>query len=108
MDKYEFKNLIEECMQEIASDDEADKMSDDISRSTPIGKEWSKIISALRSMHDEIKNFEGLYRTSISKLGKPANLEFSLQKIREMAKILQEIQPTIKTMSVIQSRDSLP
>lgn len=105
MDKDGLKKLINECINEVLTDQNFESASDGISNSSFIGKSWKTLVSELGRIHSEMKDFEGVYRTAIIKSGKPANINYSIQKIEQILSILQEIKPTVYTMDRIQNED---
>jgi hypothetical protein len=106
MKRTDIKQLVRECLNEVITDQHFENLSDGISRSTEIGKNWMLASRSLETVYNEIRDFEGLYRTAIMKSGqKPANIAYSLQKLEQVVALLNEVKPTISTMSQIQSSD---
>lgn len=107
MKRSEIKLLIRECLNESLTDQSFDDLRSNISSRTQIGENWNKAVLAIEGMYEEIKNFEGLYRTGISQHGKPANIQEAIKRIEQVAALLQAAKPTVLSMDIIQRKDMM-
>ena len=110
MKRTDIKQLIGECvdevLNEVITDQHFENLKDGISTSTMIGKPWVVMAQQLETIYGEIKDFEGQYQYAITKSQmKPANIAYSLQKLEQVVALLNEVKPTISTMSQIQASD---
>jgi undecaprenyl pyrophosphate synthase len=105
MTRNHIKQLFKECLNEVLTDQAFDSLRDNVGVSTEIGKAWSKLLYSLETLYEETKDFESLYTTSMSKYGKPANIQDALRKIEQITALAQAIKPAVISMDDIQRRD---
>jgi undecaprenyl pyrophosphate synthase len=105
MTRNHIKQLFKECLNEVLTDQAFDSLRDNVGVSTEIGKAWSKLLYSLETLYEETKDFESLYTTSMSKYGKPANIQDAVKKIEQMAALAQAMKPAIMSMDAIQRKD---
>ena len=107
MNRSELKSLIRECLNEALTDQSFEFLRDQISNRTEIGEKWSSMIWALEGLYDQVKSFESLYSTTMSREGKPANIQDAVKKIEQIAALAQAMKPAVLSMDVIQRKDMM-
>jgi len=101
----ELKSLIREALQETLTDQSFENLRSNVSSRTQLGEKWNKLVWSLEGIYEEVKDFEGMYTSTISKEGKPANIQETLRRVEQIVALATSIKPSIISMDVIQRKD---
>lgn len=101
------KKLVSEVVHENILNEtvvDLDKLRNNISHTTEIGRKWYKFIEGLEGVTEETIDFKNLY--SSSQHGALPTTDIAAEKLKQMIKLCEEIKPIIIGMSEIERRDN--
>jgi hypothetical protein len=115
MNQEEFKSLIRESAEEVIRENDSydpknlsayfHKLDANIRNNTIIGSKWNKLVDGLQGVFDEVRDFEYMYRTQLSKEQNKPQTIIAKEKIEQIVKMLEEITPIVEQIHKVQMRD---